>query len=236
MAARKVPPAKVAKRRVARPRGAKLRGAALRAHARVILSRLLARYPDAHCALDHRDAFELLAATILSAQCTDKRVNMVTPALFARYPDATALAEADPEEVEELIRSTGFFRSKAKSLVGMATAVAEQHGGKVPDDMAALVRLPGVGRKTANVVLGNVFGRNDGIVVDTHVARLSWRLGLTRQTDPVKIEQELMPLFPRERWAILSHLLIEHGRQVCDARSPRCSSCLLADICPSSLV
>jgi endonuclease-3 len=216
-----------------RPR---LRGAALKAQATTILERLLAEYPDAHCALDHRNAFELLAATILSAQCTDKRVNMVTPALFARYPDAASLAAADPADVEEIIRSTGFFRSKAKSLVGMATAVADLHAGTVPAEMSALVDLPGVGRKTANVVLGNVFGRKDGIVVDTHVTRLANRLGLTRQTDPVKIERELMPLFPRERWTIVSHLFIEHGRQVCDARSPRCSSCLLADICPSALV
>lgn len=215
-----------------RPRGA----AALRAHAAVLLERLLARYPDAHCALDFTNAFELLCATILSAQCTDKRVNMVTPALFARYPDAAAMATARQEDVEALIRSTGFFRSKAKSLIGMARALVERHGGQVPAEMASLVALPGVGRKTANVVLGNAFGMNEGIVVDTHVTRLGNRLGLTRETDPVKIEKALMPLFPRDRWTMVSHLLIEHGRQVCLARSPRCGECILADICPSAVL
>ena len=198
---------------------------------------VLARtYPDAHCALDHRNAYELLAATILSAQCTDKRVNMVTPTLFARYPDPAALAAARSEDVEEIVKSTGFFRSKAKSLIGMATALVDRHGGDVPAEMDSLVVLPGVGRKTANVVLGNAFGRNEGIVVDTHVTRLSNRLGLTAEVDPVKIERALIPLFPRERWTMLSHLLIEHGRQICDARTPRCSSCFMADICPSALV
>ncbi|MDQ6635517.1 MAG: endonuclease III [Gemmatimonadota bacterium] len=201
-----------------------------------MLDRLLARYPDAHCALDFTNAFELLCATILSAQCTDKRVNMVTPALFARYPDAAALAAARTEDLEELIRSTGFFRSKAKSLIGMAQGLVERHGGQVPAEMASLVVLPGVGRKTANVILGNAFGRNDGIVVDTHVTRLSNRLGLTTESDAVKIEQALLPLFPTERWTMLSHLLIDHGRQVCDARKPRCGDCLLADVCPSALV
>jgi endonuclease-3 len=213
-----------------------LRGGALQAHAGLVLERLLARYPDAHCALDFTNAYELLCATILSAQCTDKRVNMVTPALFARYPDATALAAAKQEDVEALIRSAGFYRSKAKSLIGMAQGLVERHGGQVPADMEALVVLPGVGRKTANVILGNAFGRNDGIVVDTHVSRLSNRLGLTAESDAVKIEQALIPLFPNERWTMLSHLLIDHGRQVCDARKPRCGECLLADVCPSSLV
>jgi endonuclease-3 len=213
-----------------RPRGRR----ALESHAGVLLDRLLERYPDAHCALDHGNAFELLCATILSAQCTDKRVNLVTPALFARYPDAAALAAADPDELEALIRSTGFFRSKAKSLIGMATALVERHGGEVPADMEALVVLPGVGRKTANVVLGNAFGRNEGIVVDTHVTRLSNRLALTREEDAVKIERALIPLFPQERWTMVSHLLIEHGRQVCDARRPRCDACFLADVCPSA--
>jgi endonuclease-3 len=211
-------------------------GAALNAHAAVVLDRLLERYPDAHCALDFRDAFELLCATILSAQCTDKRVNMVTPPLFARYPNATALAAARQEDVEEIIKSTGFFRSKAKSLIGMASALVAQHGGEVPAEMDALVRLPGVGRKTANVILGNAFGRNDGIVVDTHVTRLSNRLGFVTDTDAVKIEQALLPLFPQERWTILSHLLIDHGRQVCDARKPRCGDCVLVDVCPSRVV
>lgn len=218
--------------RVKRPRGA----AALGAHATVLLERLLERYPDAHCALDFGTAFELLCATILSAQCTDKRVNMVTPALFARYPDAEALAAARQVDVEELVRTTGFFRNKAKSLIGMATALVERHGGEVPANMEALVLLPGVGRKTANVILGNAFGLNEGIVVDTHVTRLGNRLGLTSESDAVKIEQALVPLFPRDQWTMVSHLLIEHGRQICDARKPRCGDCPLADICPSSLV
>jgi endonuclease-3 len=210
--------------------------AALKTHAGVLLDRLLAQYPDAHCALDFTNSYQLLAATILSAQCTDKRVNMVTPVLFARYPNAAALAAAKQEDVEEIIRTTGFFRNKAKSLIGMAAALVERHGGEVPADMVALVKLPGVGRKTANVILGNAFGRNDGIVVDTHVTRLSNRLGLTTGTDAVKIEQALIPLFPQQHWTMLSHLLIEHGRQVCDARSPRCGDCMLADVCPSALV
>ena len=225
-------PAKAA-RPAARPKRPRPRGPALRAHAALLLDRLLERYPDAHCALDFTNAFQLLCATILSAQCTDKRVNMVTPALFARYPDARSLAAARQEDVEELIKSTGFFRNKAKSLIGMATAVVERHGGEVPSDMDALVVLPGVGRKTANVILGNAFGRNDGIVVDTHVTRLSNRLALVNGTDAVKIERALLPLFPQERWTMLSHLLIEHGRQVCDAKKPRCGECLLADVCPS---
>jgi endonuclease-3 len=212
----------------------RLRGAALRMQATVVLDRLLKAYPTAHCALDFSNAFQLLCATILSAQCTDKRVNMVTPALFARYPDAAALAAADPEELEGIIRSTGFFRSKSKSLIGMATGLAELHGGEVPAEMDPLTALPGVGRKTANVILGNAFGRNEGIVVDTHVARVGARLGLTTETDPVKIEQSLMPLFPREQWTMLSHLLIEHGRQICVARTPRCGECVLSDVCPSA--
>ena len=212
----------------------RLRGAGLKLQAKIVLERLLAKYPDAHCALDFTNAFQLLCATILSAQCTDKRVNLVTPALFARYPDAAALAAAQPEEVEEIIRSTGFFRSKAKSLIGMATGLTEAHGGQVPAEMDALTALPGVGRKTANVILGNAFGRNDGIVVDTHVARVSNRLGLTSETDPVKIERALMPLFPRDQWTMLSHLFIEHGRQICVARTPRCGVCPLSDVCPSA--
>jgi endonuclease-3 len=227
-----VKPAKAAKA-LARPKRPRPRGPALRAHAALLLDRLLERYPDAHCALDFTNAFQLLCATILSAQCTDKRVNMVTPALFARYPDARSLAAARQEDVEELIKSTGFFRNKAKSLIGMATAVVERHGGEVPADMDALIVLPGVGRKTANVILGNAFGRNDGIVVDTHVTRLSNRLALVNGTDAVKIERALLPLFPQERWTMLSHLLIEHGRQVCDAKKPRCGECMLADVCPS---
>jgi endonuclease III len=191
-------------------------------------------YPDARCELDYGNAFELLCATILSAQCTDKRVNMVTPSLFARYPDARALAEARQEDVEELVRTTGFFRNKAKNLIAMARALVERHGGQVPRTMEELVVLPGVGRKTANVILGNAYGINEGVTVDTHVQRLSARLGLTRETDPVKIEAALMPLFPRERWGMLSHLLIFHGRRTCDARKPRCGECTLADVCPSA--
>ena len=212
------------------------RGAELKAHATEVYERLAKEYPDAHCELDHRNALELLCATILSAQCTDKRVNMVTPTLFARYPSATALAEAKPEELEEIIRSTGFFRNKTKSLLGMSAAVVERHRGEVPDTMDELVRLPGVGRKTANVVLGNAFGKAEGIVVDTHVTRLSERLGFTKEVDAVKIEEALMPLFPRERWTMLSHLLIFHGRRICEARTPNCGACVLNDICPSARV
>jgi endonuclease-3 len=192
------------------------------------------RLADARCELDYRNAFELLCATILSAQCTDKRVNMVTPALFARYPDAAALADARQEDVEEIVRTTGFFRNKAKNLVAMARALVDRHGGAVPRTMDELVVLPGVGRKTANVILGNAYGLNEGVTVDTHVQRLAARLGLTGETDPVKIEQALMPLFARERWAMLSHLLIFHGRRTCDARRPRCGDCALADLCPSA--
>jgi endonuclease-3 len=215
---------------------AKRRGKPTPQYAAEIYDRLITNYPDAHCALDFRTPFQLLIATILSAQCTDKRVNMVTPALFKRYPTPAALAAARPEDLEEMIKSTGFFRSKTKSLIGMSTALAEHHGGSVPDEMDALVKLPGVGRKTANVILGNAFDKNDGVVVDTHVARLSHRLGLTKQTDAVKIEQDLMKLFPRERWTMLSHLLIEHGRRICEARRPKCEECFLNDICPSSRV
>ena len=214
----------------------KLKGDALKAHAAEIYRRLLAEHPDAHCELDFRTPYELLVATILSAQCTDKRVNLVTPHLFRRYPDAHALSGARPEELEEAIRSTGFFRNKAKSLLGMSRAVVEQHGGEIPADMDLLTALPGVGRKTANVILGNAFGRNEGVVVDTHVGRLAVRLGFTDETDPVKVERALMPIVPREDWTMLSHLLIFHGRRVCEARVPKCERCVLADICPSSRV
>ncbi len=197
------------------------------------LRELLLAYPDAHCELDHRNAFELLCATILSAQCTDARVNMVTPQLFAEFPSARALAAASPERVEEIIRSTGFFRAKTKSLIGMATALEARYAGQVPRTIDALVPLPGVGRKTANVILGNAFGINEGIVVDTHVQRLARRLGLTREPDPIGIEKALMPLFPRDQWAMLSHLLIWHGRRVCFARKPDCAACTLREICPS---
>ena len=211
-------------------------GPALKAHAKVVWKRLLDRYPNARCALDHRNPYQLLVATILSAQCTDKRVNMVTPRLFERHPDAGSLAAADPGEVEDIIRSTGFFRAKTKSLLGMANAVVEQHGGEIPATMDELTHLPGVGRKTANVVLGNAFGKNEGIVVDTHVQRVSYRLGLTRNDDPVRIEQDLIALFPREQWTMLSHLFIEHGRNICVARNPQCADCPLNDRCPASRV
>lgn len=199
-----------------------------------ILSALKAAYPDAHCALEHRTPFELLVATILSAQCTDVRVNMVTPALFARYPTARALAGADQAELEGLIRSTGFFRAKAGNLIGMAQALVANHGGEVPASMEALHALPGVGRKTANVVLGNAFGRNEGVTVDTHVTRLTNLLRLTTHLDPVKIERDLMRLVPREDWTLVSHLLISHGRAVCIARRPRCAECVLSSLCPSA--
>jgi len=214
----------------------KKRGAALKAHALEILGRLKSEYPDAHCELNFENPLQLLIATILSAQCTDKRVNLVTPDLFRALPDAPALAAADPEKVEDFIRTTGFFRNKTKSLLGMAAAVTERHGGNVPSTMEELVALPGVGRKTANVILGNAFGMNEGVVVDTHVGRLSVRLGLTSETDPVKVETALMPLFPRDAWALLSHLLIFHGRRICIARNPKCADCVLNDICPSSRV
>jgi endonuclease-3 len=197
--------------------------------------RLKKLYPRPLCALVHRNAFELLAATILSAQCTDKRVNLVTPALFARYPTPAALAAASPEDVEALVHTTGFFRNKAKSLLGMATAVTYDHGGVVPSTMEALVRLPGVARKTANVVLGVAYGIAAGVVVDTHVARLSKRLGLSAHTDPVKIERDLMALVPRKHWIDFSNMLILHGRSVCDARRPACEHCTLQGLCPSYL-
>ncbi len=209
------------------------RGEALRTQAREVQRRLAVAYPDAHCELDHRNAFELAVATVLSAQCTDKRVNLVTPELFRRWPTPEALAAAPVAEIEAVIRSTGFFRAKAKSLSGLANALVERHGGALPRTMEELTRLPGIGRKTANVILGNAFGLNEGIVVDTHVARLAARFGLTRETDPVRIERALQPLFDRESWAALSHLLIFHGRRTCDARKPRCEGCVLADICPS---
>ena len=208
--------------------------AARKTRAAEVLARLRAQYPDAHCALDHGNAFELLCATILSAQCTDARVNLVTPTLFRKYPDAFALARARPAALEAIIRSTGFFRNKAKSLIGMAQALVADHAGGVPRSMEQLYRLPGVGRKTANVILGNAYGINEGVTVDTHVGRVSRRLDLTREDDPVKVEQDLMELFPRDDWALLSHLMIFHGRQVCVARRPRCEDCVLADICPSA--
>ena len=207
--------------------------AAKQARAAIVYDGLASAYPTAGCELDHLNAYQLIVATILSAQCTDARVNMVTPALFAKFPNAASLARARRPTLEKMIKSTGFFLNKSKSLVAMAQAVMKDHGGEIPKTMDALVKLPGVGRKTANVVLGNAFGVNEGIVVDTHVTRLSRRLGFTAQTDPVKIEAELMPLFPHERWTMLAHLLIWHGRRVCDARKPRCGECTIAAHCPS---
>ena len=223
-----------AKKPVKKPVKKPLRGEALRGQAREIQRRLAIAYPDAHCELDHRNAFELAVATVLSAQCTDKRVNLVTPDLFRRWPTAESLAAAPIGEIEAVIRSTGFFRNKAKSIQGLARMVVAQHGGVLPRTMDELIDLPGIGRKTANVVLGNAFGMNEGVVVDTHVARLSMRFGLTKETDAVRIERALMPLFERESWAQLSHLMIWHGRRTCDARAPKCNDCVLVDICPSA--
>jgi len=189
-------------------------------------------YPDAHCELDFRDPYELLVATILSAQCTDERVNQVTPALFSRFPDAVTLAAADRAELEELIRPTGFFRNKAASLQAMAAKVVQSHRGRIPQPMSALTALPGVGRKTAHVVRGNAFGQ-PGFTVDTHVSRLSQRLGWTTQTDPVRIERDLDAIFPRKDRTMVSHRLIFHGRRCCFARKPACAACPIARLCPS---
>lgn len=190
-------------------------------------------WPDATCEIDHRNAYQLLVGTILAAQSTDKRINMITPALFARFPDARALANADQAELETLIHSSGFFRAKAKSLLGMARAVVANHHGEIPNTMAELVKLPGVARKTGNVVLGTAFGIADGIVVDTHVTRLAFRLGLTQQTDAVKIEQDLCALLPKREWISFANRIIWHGRRVCHAKRPACGECTLAPYCPS---
>jgi endonuclease-3 len=216
-------------------RSRRLRSARAPVRPSALLSELRQLYPDAKCALNHRNAYELLCATILSAQCTDARVNLVTPALFARFPTPFELARANPADVEEIIKSTGFFRNKTRSLIGMAQAIVAQHGGEVPRTMEELRKLPGVGRKTANVILGNAFSINEGVTVDTHVTRLSRLLGLTTEQDAEKIEQELMKLFPQESWGLLSHLLIFHGRNVCVARRPRCSDCALVQLCPSAI-
>ena len=201
-----------------------------------LLDRLRQAYPNSHCALDHQSPLELLVATILSAQCTDKRVNEVTPELFRRYPSAAHYAQAPLEEIETLIRSTGFYRNKAKSLQGLGRALMADHAGLVPRSMELLTPLPGVGRKTANVVLGNAFGENIGVVVDTHVGRLSRRLGLTVEDDPEKVERDLMAVVPQAEWTLWSHLLIDHGRAVCLARKPRCGECVLQELCPSAEV
>lgn len=203
-----------------------------RARAQAIDQALARAYPEASCELDFRNPYELLVATILSAQCTDARINTVAPAFFARYPDAVALATADIEDIEALIRPTGFYRSKARSLLGLARAVVAHHGGDIPATMESLTALPGVGRKTANVVLGTAFGRAAGVVVDTHVGRLARRLGLSAESDPEKVERDLMALFPPETWIALGHRLILHGRRVCAARRPACGKCVLDDLCP----
>ena len=202
--------------------------------ARDLLARLPKIYPDAHCELVHANPLELLVATILSAQCTDKRVNLTTPALFQRCRTAADYAAIPQEELEALIRPTGFYRNKAKNLRAMGQALVERHGGKVPSTLEELAALPGAGRKTANVVLGNAFSKNEGVVVDTHVGRLTQRLGLTKFSDPVRIERDLMKLFPRESWTDFSHWLIFHGRRRCAARKPDCPNCELRDICPSA--
>ena len=204
------------------------------APAHEVISRLKARFPDPQTELRWTNSLELLVATILSAQTTDVRVNAVTETLFEKYRTAADLAEADPGELEEDIRPTGFYRNKARSLQGMARALVEDHGGEVPRTMPELVALPGVGRKTANVVLGNAFGVDEGVVVDTHVRRVSRRLGLTEREDPEKIEGDLMAVVPREEWTVFSHLLIFHGRRTCKARKPDCPNCPLDDICPSA--
>lgn len=198
-----------------------------------ILVRLKRLYPDAVCSLDYETPVQLLVATILSAQCTDERVNMVTPALFARFPTAEALAAADREELETLVRSTGFYRNKAKNIQGACQKIVADFGGQVPKTMEELLTLPGVARKTANVVLAHAFGINAGVTVDTHVKRLSGRLGLTQNTDPKKIERDLMKLLPQPDWENWSIRLIYHGRAVCDARKPMCDRCELADLCTS---
>ncbi len=201
-------------------------------HAASIVRALARQYPDATCALNHRNPYELLVATILSAQCTDQRVNMVTKDLFKTYPTAAHLARVPIRTLEKAIESTGFFRNKAKNIKQCCQQLVEQYDGQVPKDLEQLVQLPGIGRKTANVVLGTAYGLPTGVVVDTHVARISRRLGLTREKDPVKIERDLMQLLPRKHWIDFSHRMIHHGRQVCKARRPLCDECSLAKLCP----
>lgn len=197
-----------------------------------LIARLRATYPDAHCELDYETPVQLLVAVILSAQCTDARVNLTTPALFARYPTVEALAGADPTEMEELVRPTGFYRQKARYIREAAARLLAEYGGELPSEMDALLTLSGVARKSANVVRGEVFGLADGVTVDTHVKRLAMRLGLTTETDPVKVERDLMAIIPRESWIEIAHLLVWHGRRLCFARKPACSVCPLIDICP----
>jgi endonuclease III len=198
-----------------------------------IIRRLRAAYPDARCSLDYADAFQLLVATILSAQCTDERVNMVTPALFARFPTPSAMAEASTEDVEALIKSTGFYHNKAKSILGAARKLVEDFEGVVPRTMAELLSVPGAARKTANVVLSNAYDVVEGIAVDTHVGRLAGRLGFSSESTPEKIERDLMRVLPREEWCFTNHALIAHGRAICQARRPNCAGCVLFDLCPT---
>lgn len=212
-----------------RPRGSKARAAA-------VIERLQPLYEDLTTGLNFNSPLELVVATILSAQCTDERVNMVTPQLFARFPEVRDYVQADPEEIETIVHSCGFFRNKTRSIQGMSRSLADRYDSQVPSTMKELLTLPGVARKTANVVLSHAFGRNEGIAVDTHVQRLSLRLALTRERDPVKIERDLMGLVPRQHWGRLSDLLIWHGRRVCAARAPACDRCVLNDICPSTIV
>ena len=199
-----------------------------------ITDELESLYPHVHCELDFTTPFELLVATILSAQCTDKRVNMVTPALFARFPDAKHMAEASTEELEALVRSTGFYRNKAKSLKNASQLLVDDHAGVVPRSMDELLTLPGVARKTANVILGNAYDMNEGMAVDTHVMRLAQRWKLTTHDDPVNIERDLCAMVPRVRWTRVGHQIIWHGRRVCEAKAPRCDACTLAPLCPSA--
>jgi endonuclease-3 len=208
--------------------------AELKKRAGRIFAFLRKRHPDAQCALNHESPLQLLVATILAAQCTDARVNLVTPGLFQKYPTAKAFADARQEELEQEVRSTGFFRNKAKSIRGACARIVADYGGKVPDTMEALLTLPGVARKTANVVLGSAYGKNEGVVVDTHVLRVAPRLGLSRQKTPEKIERDLMALYPRKDWTLLGHILTFHGRRVCSARKPDCAGCPVNKLCPSA--
>jgi endonuclease III len=217
-------------------RSPKIKPMTPRERALALAERFRKVYPDAHCELDFKNPLQLLIATILSAQCTDKRVNMVTPALFKKYPDARAFAKARPATFESEIRSTGFFRSKTKSILGASQAIVSKHAGQVPDSMEELCALPGVGRKTANVVLGNAFGKNEGIVVDTHVIRLSQRFELTKNSDAEKIERDLMKIVPQRDWTLWSHWLIWHGRRRCFARKPDCANCEVFALCPSGKI
>ncbi len=211
-----------------RPRGK----VAVRTIASQVVKHLASDYPDVTCALENESAFELLIATILSAQCTDERVNMVTPELFRRWPTAADLAAAPIESIEKVIHSTGFFRNKAKNIKACSRELAEHHDGEVPREMAAMVKLPGVGRKTANVVLGTCYSMATGVVVDTHVTRISNRLGLTKTSDAAKIERDLMQLVPQDQWVDFAHRMIHHGRQICGARKPKCDECSMRDFCP----